>query len=76
MSDIDAGITIHIDEQTTHTAREEFRDELLGMEGVLAAAFNEKKPHLLIVIYNPALVRSSNFISAASNRGLHAELIA
>lgn len=76
MSKFDAGITIHIDENTTHVEREDFRDELLAMDGVMAAVFHDERPHLLVVVYDPELVKSSEFVGAASNRGLHAELIA
>ena len=67
---------MHIDENTTHEEREGFRDALLGMDGVMAAAYHDEKPHLMVVIYDPGLVKSIEFVSAANNRGLHAELIA
>jgi hypothetical protein len=76
MGNIDAGVTLHVDENTTHDEREGFRDALLGMDGVMAAAYHDEKPHLMVVIYDPGLVKSIEFVNAANNRGLHAELIA
>jgi len=76
MGNIDAGVTLHIDENTTHEEREGFRDKLLGMDGVMAAAYHDEKPHLMVVIYDPGLVKSIEFVNAAKNVGLHAELIA
>jgi hypothetical protein len=76
MGNIDAGVTLHIDENTTHEEREGFRDKLLGMGGVMAAAYHDEKPHLMVVIYDPGLVKSIEFVNAAKNAGLHAELIA
>jgi hypothetical protein len=73
---IDAGVTLHIDENTTHDQRESYRDALLKMKGVMAAAYHDDKPHLMVVIYDPGLVKSIEFVNLASNRGLHAELIA
>ena len=76
MRSLDAGVTLHIDENTTHQEREEFRDELLGITGVMAAAYHDNRPHLMVVVYDPSRVKSIDFVETASKRGLHAELIA
>jgi hypothetical protein len=76
MSDYDAGVTMHIDENTTHEEREAFRDVLLDMNGVMAAVYHDEKPHLMIIIYDPGLVKSISFVNAAKKHGLHAELVA
>jgi hypothetical protein len=76
MAKLDAGVTMHIDENTTHQEREELRDELLNMAGVMAAAYHDNKPHLMVVIYDPGRIKSIEFVNAAQKRGLHAELIA
>lgn len=76
MGNVDAGVTLHIDEGTTHDERENFRDALLGLNGVMAAAYHDEKPHLMVVVYDPALVKSIEFVNVAKSRGLHTELIA
>lgn len=76
MGSIDAGVTLHIDENTTHEERENFRNALLGMSGVMAAAYHDDRPHLMVIIYDPALVKSIDFVNSAKNLGLHSELIA
>ena len=68
-------VTMHIDEATSHNEREALRDSLLSMNGVMAAAYHDDKPHLMIVEYDPDLVNSSEFLSSASSKGLHAELV-
>ena len=68
-------ITLHIDENTTHDDREAFRDNLLSMSGVMAAASQDAKPHLMVIEYDPDVIDSSEFINAASQSGLHAELV-
>jgi hypothetical protein len=75
MGSVDAGVTLHIDEDTTHEDRESFRDTLLAMPGVMAAAYHDEKPHLMVVVYDPGQVKSIEFVNAAKNTGLHAELI-
>ncbi len=75
MSNQIADITMHIDENTTHEARERLRDELLSMDGVMAAAYHDEKPHLMVMAYDPDTVKSSIFVKLAQEQGLRAELI-
>jgi len=70
-----AEVTLHIDETTSHDERESLRDALLAQEGVMAAAYHDEKPHLMLVEYNPDAVNSIEFVNAAKRHGLHAELI-
>ena len=76
MGKFDAGVTMHIDENTTHEDREALRDALLNLNGVMAAAYHDDRPHLMVVIYDPERVKSNEFVDAAKRRGLHAELVA
>lgn len=75
MGSVDAGVTLHIDEDTTHEERESFRDTLLGMKGVMAAAYHDEKPHLMVIVYDAGQIKSIEFVNAAKHAGLHAELI-
>ena len=70
-----AEVTVHIDENTSHDEREKFRDVLLAMDGVIAAACHDEKPHLILIEYNPDAINSIEFVNAANKRSLHAELI-
>lgn len=70
-----AEVTLHIDEETTHDEREAFRDVLLALPGVMAAAHHDEKPHLMLIEYNPDAVKSIEFVNAAKARGIHTELI-
>lgn len=75
MSDLMVDVTLHLDEDTTHDQREEFRDTLLALDGVMAAAFHDEKPHLMLIEYDPEIVNSIEFVNAAKKSGFHAELI-
>ena len=68
-------VTLHLDEDVSHEDREEFRDSLLGLDGVMAVASPDDKPHLVTIEYNPDAINSSEFLKAAQGRSLHAELI-
>ena len=70
-----AEVTFHIDEDTSHDVVERFRDTLLAIDGVMAAAYHDERPHLMLIEYNPDAVHSIEFVNAARDRGLHAELI-
>ncbi len=68
-------VTLHLDEDVSHEDREEFRDSLLDLNGVMAVASPDEKPHLVTIEYNPDEINSSEFIKAAQGRSFHAELI-
>jgi hypothetical protein len=70
-----AEVTLHIDEETTHDERESLRDRLLSRNGVYTASCRDEKPHLMLIEYDPDIINSREFLSEASTRGLHAELI-
>jgi hypothetical protein len=70
-----AEVTLHIDEDTSHDERENFRDVVLAMGGVLAASYHDETPHLMLIEYNPDVLNSIEFVKAAKTHGLHAELI-
>jgi len=75
MTDKMADVTLHLDEKISHVDRETIRDSLLNMNGVMAADCHDETPHLVIIVYNPDIINSSEFLKAAQDRGLHAELV-
>jgi len=75
MSDYISDITLHINENTDHDERENLRDTLLEMDGVMAADCHDEKPHLIVIAYDPELVSSHDFLSTMNNTGMHAQLI-
>ena len=75
MSNQIADILMHIDENTTHEAREKLRDDLLSTEGVISASYHDEKPHLMVLAYDPEVINSFAFIKIAQEQGLHAELV-
>jgi hypothetical protein len=75
MSNQIADITMHIDENTSHEAREKLRDELLNMDGVMAASYHDEKPHLMVMAYDPDFVNYLSFVKTAQEQRLHAELV-
>ncbi|MGW8247177.1 MAG: ATP-binding protein [Acidiferrobacterales bacterium] len=74
MSENIADITMHIDEETSHEQREALRDHLLQRDGVMTAAYHDEKPHLMVIGYDPDIIKSTEFLDIAKSSGLHAEL--
>jgi len=70
-----ADIAIHIDETLDDAQREDARDSVLGLDGVMAAAFNNKTPHMMIVEFDPDRVTTAGLLKAVTDQGVHAELV-
>ena len=68
-------VTIHIDESLAHDKIENIRDSLLARNGVAAASFHDKTPHLIVVEYDPQAINSSSLLSTVTSQGYHAELV-
>ena len=75
MSNDMADVMLHIDETLQRSARESLREKFLAHEGVLAAAYYDDQPHLMVIAYDPDVTGSSEFIALVNEQGAHAELI-
>lgn len=69
-------VTLHIDEETTHTEREKLRDAFFRKNGVLTADIRDEKPHLMIVGFDPEEITSAELLKTVKRNGYHAEMIA
>ena len=69
-------VTLHIDEETTHSEREDLRDVFLGKNGVMTADCRDERPHLMVVGFDPEDITSKELLATAQRSGYHAELIA
>lgn len=70
-----ADVTVHIDEAISHNELEALRDKVLQQKGVIAAAYHDEKPHLMMVEYDPDAVTSKNILKTVESAGVHAELV-
>lgn len=75
MSNHMADVTIHIDEDTDHSARERIQDALRELPGVMAASSHDERPHLMVVEYDPERINSRQLLDKVTASGVHAELI-
>ncbi len=68
-------VMLHIDEELSHGNLEDFRDVLLHENGVYSASFHDDKPHLMIIVYDPEVIKSLEFVKLAKQHNMHAELV-
>ncbi|MGD2082515.1 MAG: ATP-binding protein [Chromatiales bacterium] len=74
--DIDmADVTVHIDETLDDERRALVADGVRGAEGVVSVGYDQGRPHLMIVEYNPAQTDSQQVLASVTSQGVHAELI-
>lgn len=75
MSEKMVDVILHVDEDISSDRKEELRDSLLQLNGVLAANYGKDKPHLINIEYDPDTVNTGEFLKLAQDRNLHAELV-
>ncbi|HEB97002.1 MAG TPA: ATP-binding protein [Sedimenticola thiotaurini] len=76
MTDIDlADVTLHIDQALDDDTLSRLESEYRQREGVVSVRINPDKPHLLLVEYNPKLIRSHDLLDVLRYQGLEGELI-
>jgi hypothetical protein len=68
-------ITVHIDENVDHDAREQIQAKVRALVGVESTTSNDERPHLMHVKYDPAQVDSQTILSCVKDQGVHAEMI-
>lgn len=60
-------VLLHTDENTTHELREMLREKFLQLTGVNAASYHDEKPHLMIIVYDPEIVKANEFTRIAQD---------
>jgi len=70
-----SGLVMHIDNQLDYIERREVEDEILHETGVASAHFNENRPHLMVVEYDPTEVNYVEIMNCVNGGSVHAERI-
>jgi len=68
-------VVVHINEDLDKENRKSLARKINELEGVVSAELAGKRPHLMIVGYDPEKTRSLEVLSGVKNTGLHAQLI-
>ena len=70
-----ADVTLHIDEALNYSARSDLEDSFRRCEGVISVHFNQDRPHLVVLEYNPDVVRGRDLLDIVQYQGFHGEMI-
>ena len=70
-----ADVTLHIDEDIDAAKRSEIEAKVRELQGVVSYHNPDDKPHLAVVEYNPAELKSTEILAVVKGEGVHAELI-
>lgn len=75
MQDEIANVMIHVNETLDEPALHALEDGLRQDRGIVSVGHNPRHPHLVMVVYDSAISRSSSFMAQFPKRGLHAQLV-
>lgn len=70
-----ADVTIHIDETLDDDGRNKLEDAFRDRDGVVSVRINPERPHLVVVEYNPQVIKSRDLVDIPRFSGLHGELV-
>lgn len=70
-----ADILIHLNEKLGPGQRARVEESLRTEKGVIAPRFSPKRPHLLLVSYNPSQTGSRNLLQRVLADGYHAQMV-
>lgn len=68
-------VVIHINEALDKTYRDKLSHNVCDFNGVISADVKDKRPHLMIVAYDPQETKSLNILTGVRNSGMHAQLV-
>ncbi|MCW8853478.1 MAG: ATP-binding protein [Gammaproteobacteria bacterium] len=68
-------IMLHIDEDLDKDHRNQLETYMRGQEGIVSLGYHDKRPHLMMVGYNPECITSMDILTSVQTQGVHAELI-
>lgn len=69
------GLVMHVDNNLSYGTRRELENRVMHHDGVSSARFNEARPHLMVVEYDPQQINSFEIMHEVNRNALHAERI-
>ena len=75
MSKFTADILFHIDEKLDGHRVHEVEYNMAFQKGVRSACVNCTNPHLMLVDYDPKVVKAQKLLGALTAHGVHAEMV-
>ena len=69
------GLVLHVDDTLADERRSDIELALTSEQGVSSARFTDRRPHLMVVEYDPDLTSSAYILNKVNAQRVHAELI-
>jgi hypothetical protein len=69
------GLVLHVDDALAETHRNHIEVALESEQGVSSAHFTERRPHLMVVEYDPDVTSSVHILKKVTGHRVRAELI-
>jgi hypothetical protein len=69
------GLVLHVDDTLGQARREDIERAVGAENGVESAHFTERRPHLMVIEYDPDLTSSTNILSKVNHQSVHAQLV-
>lgn len=69
------GLVVHIDDTLGEQRRQDIELAMRQERGVVEAHFAERRPHLMVVEYDPDEISSTDILRDIHRQSVHAELI-
>jgi len=68
-------VVIHINEELDTEHRQKLSSDVSHFDGVISADLKEKRPHLMIVAFNPLETQTLKVLAGVRDSGMHAQLV-
>ena len=77
MSDLshNIGLVLHVDESLEDARRQDIEQAIGSQQGINSARFTDRRPHLMVVEYDPSQLSSFDVLCNVHRQQVHAELI-
>lgn len=69
------GLVLHVDDTLGESRRSDIEEAIEDTQGVTSAHFTDRRPHLMVVEYDPELTSSASILDRINHQSVHAELI-
>ena len=68
-------VVVHLNESVDETTLDELEQGIRKDQGVVSVGHQANRNHLIMVVYDSEVARTSNILHNFQERGLHAQLI-
>lgn len=66
-------VVIHVNEALDSRKRQDLENQMREIDGVIAPRFNDRRPHLMIVAYDPERISTGELLNNVRRQGYHAQ---